>query len=359
MKHNIAFVLLTAAVLALGFYGIDIYEHFCGNSISEISYIERYKENNNAVYLSITNEEIEPFSLIEPYRFSEKAADSYEARELLSCMIKSLARQSSKTYIFQPAGQELENAWRFSKNGYIYTEKWEYLNSAREVRYLDCIVCSRDLSISYIRFYSGDEKSISANEMNDGLAQLNKMSIMFYPKIQEYISSFNNTKYEFMEYYDNCYGLSYDEQEAADYFLNTYIYSSEWKKGNMLLDFVHKYEISRDITELYSPYEADVLSRYWISQLAFLDIYTSAGNPITAGNKISQLYSDHSGEWQRPSYTAEKCVIFQTMRMGSEKLVVMYNVKEKMIEGFYFPRNNLYKLNSGMLIGDFEIPTEN
>ena len=89
-------------------------------------------------------------------------------------MITAMARQHDKSYIFQPVGKELTDALRFDKRGYIFVEKWQYLNSDRETRCLDCIVWTNDMSIAYIRFYSDNAQQLSGTEMNAGLDRLDK-----------------------------------------------------------------------------------------------------------------------------------------------------------------------------------------
>lgn len=338
VKRNILFVALTALILALGFYGADIIGHFFPSDTAEQTFISRDRSNTNAVYLKEDHKKFRPMSLIIKTSQSVNYKENSEVRSITAAMINALSRQYEKTYIFQPAGQELDKALKFDKTGYIYVEKWQYINSDRQTRYLDCIVWANDLSIAYIRFYSDNSSQLSGTEMNAGLDRLNNYSEKFYPYESDFYYTLQQLK---------------DEQVISQGYSNKSLQPEDYLWEGDLIDNVYLGKIgdtSRIIPLVVQKYDSysgaareslgspDVpLVSYWMSQLGFCDIITSSDFPVVGASKITDLMSNQYGVWVKPSYYAKDGIIYQTTNLSGHELTVLYNVREDMIEGYYFP----------------------
>ena len=338
MKRNIIFVALTALILALGFYGADIIGHFFPSDTAEQTFISRDRSNTNAVYLKEEQKKFNPMSLVIKTSQSSNYQQNSEVRIITAAMINALSRQYDKTYIFQPAGQELDKALKFDKTGYIYVEKWQYINSDKQTRFLDCIVWADDLSIAYIRFYSGDSSQLSGTEMNSGLDRLDNYSQKFYPYESDFYFALQQLKDEQVERigYSNKSVPPEEYLWEGDLIDNVYLGKIS-DTSRIIPLIVQKYDSYNDASHnsLGSP---DVpLVSYWMSQLGFCDIITSNDFYVVGASKITDLMSNQYGVWVKPSYSAKDGIIYQTINLSGHELTVLYNVREDMIEGYYFP----------------------
>jgi len=340
VKRNILFVTLTALILALGFYGADIIGRFFPNDTAENAVIARDISNNNAVYLKEDKQRFNPMSLLDRTSQPMMLEGAGELREITAAMITAMARQNDKSYIFQPVGKELTDALRFDKRGYIFVEKWQYLNSDRETRCLDCIVWTNDMSIAYIRFYSDNAQQLSGTEMNAGLDRLDKYSSEFYPYLSDQY-------YTLMQMKDELRQTAYERPEGVD--------ETEWAVmiddfvGTIRVDHFGDYNsILRCIVAKYDAYRENIydncgksenpLIPYWLAHYGFEDVFTSQGYAVVGGCKVCDLFLNQYGVWIKPSYSAKDGIIYQTLTAGTNEITVIYNVRDDMIEGFYFPR---------------------
>ena len=236
--------------------------------------------------------------------------------------------------------KELTDALRFDKRGYIFVEKWQYLNSDRETRCLDCIVWTNDMSIAYIRFYSDNAQQLSGTEMNAGLDRLDKYSSEFYPYLSDQY-------YTLMQMKDELRQTAYERPEGAD--------ETEWAVmiddfvGTIRVDHFGDYNsILRCIVAKYDAYRENIydncgksenpLIPYWLAHYGFEDVFTSQGYAVVGGCKVCDLFLNQYGVWIKPSYSAKDGIIYQTLTAGTNEITVIYNVRDDMIEGFYFPR---------------------
>lgn len=339
VKRNILFVALTALILALGFNGADIIGHFFPSNTAENAVIPRDAANNTAIYLNENKQKFNPMSLVMKSAQRATYGNSNEIRATAAAMITAMARYSDKSYIFMPVGKDLESSFRFDKNGYTYVEKWQYLNSARETRFLDCIVYTADMSIAYIRFYSDDEQQLSGTQMNAGLDRLDKYSAEFYPYISDQYYTLMQLKDELRQY-------SYEKPDDADQTswyvsvvdnLDTIRVDRIGDADGVLRCTVAKYDAYRETVYANCGKTDNPLVTYWLTQYGFEDIITSQGYAVVGGNKINDLFNGLYGVWVKPSYSAKDGIIYQTLTAGTHEITVIYNVDDDMIEGFYFP----------------------
>ena len=339
MKRNILFVTLTALILALGFYGADIIAHFFPSDTAENAVIARDISSNNAVYLKEDKQKFNPMSLVMKSTNGAPYGNSNETRATAAAMITAMARYNDKSYIFMPTGQELDSSLRFDKQGYIYVEKWQYLNSEKETRYLDCIIWTADMSIAYIRFYSGDSQQLSGTQMNAGLDRLDKYSADFYPYISDQY-------YTLMQVKDELRLTAYERPEDADEtewavmaddFVGTVNVDHFGDSDSILRCIVAKINAFRDEVYNNCGKSDNPLVSYWLPQYGFEDVITSNGYAVVGGCKVSDLFLNLYGVWVKPSYSAKDGIIYQTLTAGTYEITVIYNVRDDMIEGFYFP----------------------
>ncbi len=337
VKRNILFVTLTALILALGFYGADIIGRFFPNDTAENAVIARDISNNNAVYLKEDKQRFNPMSLLDRTSQPMMLEGAGELREITAAMITAMARQNDKSYIFQPVGKELTDALRFDKRGYIFVEKWQYLNSDRETRCLDCIVWTIDMSIAYIRFYSDNAQQLSGTEMNAGLDRLDKYSSEFYPYLSDQYYTIMDIKYDVKREYGLFDNHAAEEPSLTTWYGNLADPVRIDRGASILNGIIDKYETYRDVITENSGSENPLIP-YWLAHYGFEDVFTSQGYAVVGGCKVCDLFLNQYGVWIKPSYSAKDGIIYQTLTAGTNEITVIYNVRDDMIEGFYFPR---------------------
>lgn len=340
MKRNFIFVILTAMILALGFYGADIIGHFLPDETAEQVVVARDRSNTNAVYLKEENEQFSPMSLVVKKSQYNSANENTEVRVMTAAMITAMSSQNEKTAIVQPAGQELDKALQFDKTGYVYVEKWQYINSKKQTRFLDCIVWTNDMSIAYIRFYNGDNKQLSGTEMNNGLDRLNNFSDEFYPNISDsyyQITDFKSSYGKDAYYYDRPQENNPELNELGNIMAEQVRIEQLGDAASVLHYTENKYNSYSQYINTKFGISENQLYNFWLSQLAFEDLITSQNYSVMAGNKITDLLIGQYGVWVKPSYSAKDGIIYQTITAGTHEVTVIYNVRDSIIEGFYFP----------------------
>ncbi len=318
MKQNAVFAVLTAIVLAFGFYSMNIVEIFCDkpydNSITNIS-----RSENNAVYISAIDKTINPMTIIEPYSYNEIPEKNIEARSIATAMIKAMSRYDNRITIEWGLNQQLFNGWQISKNGYIYLDKWQYMSLNQNERLLDCIVDMNDYSIVYIRFYNDDDRTPDSSVMYSGLDKLSMEAEEFYPSINDVTEKIKNLMIV----------------EAC----------SPWDHNSMLLKYIERYN---DMKDAISCVTSSSTASFWLSPIALQSLIidhkafmyhqdiTSDTRAMTTQNVLNRFTNDESYTWKKPSYSASGGRIYQTIPIGGDELTVIYSVKEDLIEGYYY-----------------------
>ncbi len=339
MKQNAVFAVLTAIVLALGFYSMDIVEKFydkpCDTSITNIS-----RSENKAVYISAIDKTIAPMKMIVPYPDNEIPEKNDEARSIATAMIKAMSRYDNRITIEWGIQQQLFNSWKFSKNGYIYLDKWQYIAANQTERFLDCIVDMEDYSIAYIRFYNDDDRTPNSSAMYSGLEKLSVEAEEFYPHLNDLLNKFHGQlpEYAEMEIDETLPFQKIFEIEAC----------SPWEHNSMLLKYIERYN---DMKDAVSCVTNSSTASFWLSPIAleyliidhkafmyYQDI-TSDTRAMTTQNVLNRFANDSSYKWTKPSYSASGGRIYQTIPINDDELTVIYSVKEDLIEGYYYNNN--------------------
>lgn len=347
MKQNAIFAVLTAIVLAFGFYSMDIVEIFYDkpydNSIINVS-----RSENNAVFISAVNKTIDPMKIIEPYPYNEIPEKNDEARSIATAMIKAMSRYDNRITIEWGIRQQLFDGWKFSKNGYIYLDKWQYISVNQTERLLDCIVDMKDFSIVYIRFYNDDDKTPNSSTMYSGLDKLSGEAEEFYPHLNDLLSKLQ------VELPVRDESDSFEFNGAAGFHKLFEIEAcSPWDHNSMLLKYIERYN---DMKDAISCVTNSSTASFWLSPVAlqFLIIdhkafmyyqdITSDTKAMTTQNVLNRFINDESYTWKKPSYSASGGRIYQTIPIGDDELTVIYSVKEDLIEGYYYIVKQLDKV---------------
>lgn len=314
MKHNIIFVVLTAVILIAGFFIMDVVQYFSNNTetFQDIS-----KGKDNAVYLSANREIIDPMSIITP---SDNEISEH-TRFTATAIVKAMARHDDITYIAWGTDiPDLSDAWQADENGYIYINKWKYMNyGKKEERLLDCIINPSDYNIVYIRFYCDTEYKVSATEMNISLEKFNSESMKFYTNLEKIELEIT----DYMEYT----GVSEEPLNESEWDFEDnmpYIPSEYYESFFPLTDYIISYTKLKDIiyAVTYSRF-----ATFWISPLGISDVYPTSG-------VLNQFYINPP--LFQPSYSSKDGRIYQTININGMKLTVIYCVTEDIIEGYYF-----------------------
>lgn len=327
MKQNIVFVFLTAIILALGFYAMDIAELF-GFGKDEKKLITAEKTFSKQIYLSNTNTKIAPMELIQ----GETSPADDRSAIAASAIVKAMAKNSSLSSISWGTNSELLSSWQVSENGYIFINGWEYVSERKNKRKLDCIIDSESLTIVYIRFYDDYSDQPTSADVNRGLEQLAEDSEVFY-------SSLGSIRLKLEEELENLRsGNIPDGYLVKNIIINGImeyqrIYAYDTDTLNTMCN--NQYESIKIIIEnLYNS----KLASFMIAPTLFsnTNIYddnteTEIGGVTPILNKIQEC-----PDLESPEYTAYGSCIYQTVTMNDEQFTVIYNVLSNTVEGYFF-----------------------
>lgn len=325
MKHNIIFTVLTAVILALGFYAMDIAELFGFGSTDE-KLIKTEKTGANLIFLSQTNSQINPMELIE----GDLSVPDSNTRSVASAIVKTMAENSDLTSIKWGIRTELMSSWQISENNYIFIKNWEYVNKRMNKRRLDCILNAENFTVVYIRFYDRETNQPSAGDMNRGLERLDKASDEFYPKLDEIIKVFEDKIHSIKENDDD---VSEERIFIQDYFMEEQFISPE-NHFDLLRKYCQQYSIIRKITEETINSE---LAKFWIPPLAVSTIILDekANKNAEGVLPIMEAFLNEPNQTD-PEYTAYGECIYQTFTLGDNSLTVIYNVFSNTVEGYFY-----------------------
>lgn len=330
MKQNIIFTLLTAIILALGFYAIDIAELF-GFGKEKERLITAEKAFSKQIYLSSTNTQIAPMELIQG---NTVPADDRSAAAA-SAIVKTMAKNSSLSSISWGTHSELISSWQVSENGYIFINGWEYVGERKNKRKLDCIIDSESLTMIYIRFYDDDPEQPSSADVNRRLEQLAEDSEFFYSsldsiehKLDEELQKIKSgtipdeylIKRIAINDIKECQRISVYDTDTLNSMCNRH-----YKAMKIIIENLYNSE----------------LASFMISPALFsnINIYdenteTEIGGVTPILNKIQECR-----DLESPEYTAYGSCIYQTVTMNDEQLTVIYNVLNNTVEGYFYNGN--------------------
>ena len=344
MKQNVIFTILTAIILALGFYAMDIAELF-GFGKEEKKLITAEKAVSKQVYLSNTNTQIAPMELIQG---NVAPADDRSAAAA-SAIVKAMAKNSDLSAISWGAHTDLFSSWQISENGYIFISGWEYVSERKNIRLLDCIIDSESLTVIYVRFYDNYSEQPSSADVNQGLKQLAEDSEFFYTsldsialKLEEEIRN-ENPSYEFISL-------------ASIKDLTEHQSISAYDTVALNHKCYNQYIIMKTIVEnLYnSELTSFMIAPASLSTISIFDedTKTEIGGVMPLFEKITQC-----PELESPEYTAYGSCIYQTVSLDDDRLTVIYNVLSNNVEGFFYDRdfssNNSWNVEGFSTIGTF------
>ncbi|MBO5163301.1 MAG: hypothetical protein J6B75_02485 [Ruminococcus sp.] len=327
MKQNIIFTVLTAIILALGFYAMDIAELF-GFGKDEEKLIAVEKAVSKQVYLSNTNTQIAPMELI---RGSVSDADETSAAAA-SAIVRAMAKNSDLSAISWGTHTDLLSSWKISENGWIFINGWEYVSKRKNTRLLDCIIDAESLTVVYIRFYDSISEQPSSADVNQGLKQLAEDSEFFYTSLdsialelqEEILGEASPEKYTNRTL--NITGLK-EQQDVSIYDTYTLNYQC-----------FDKYTTMKNLVEeLYNSELASfMIAPASLSNISILDgdTETEIGGVMPILEKIKER-----PEHEPPEYTAFGSCIYQTVALGDERFTVIYNVLSNNIEGYFYDGN--------------------
>lgn len=329
MKHTIVFILLLAVILAFGYYSVDSADLFSKNSQLEQTQITHSSEYNNAVYLSGEETGFRPMDIIEePDSATMAPWDDKTIRNICTSIIFVLSRYDENSECPLSFADSFSDSLKFSNNGYVYTEKFEYKNVNGQTRYIDCIFTLNDSRLVYLRFYSPENYEFSSDEAESALESFDKDSTSFYSlkgaDIEEIIvinepdpyydyesdyeknaGSYNNFEFDYNVGLDDSFDYTYEHLK--------YVYDST--------------ELKSDSKTLNYWIKPCMITRYLVNGGSY---YLSCVSHIVQGIMISDKFSE-------PEYTIYQGRIYQKVLFGRNQLITIYNIAEDRIEGFFAP----------------------
>lgn len=328
MKHTIAFILLLAVILALGYYSVDSATLFSKDSRLEQTKIPRSQDHNNAVYISGEETGFNPMDIVEKSTYESLPADNQTLRNLCTALILVFSCYDENSECSNSFADAFSDSLKFSSNGYIYTEKFEYENVNGQARYIDLICSIQNLRIVYLRFYSEENYKFSSDEAENALEKFDKDSTSFYSSTGIEIEELININ-EPDPYYD--YESDYDKSSASynnfefDYNIGRDV-SFDYTYSH--LKYVYNSTLIRSDSKTINFWiKPCLLSRYTVNEGEYGFACISH---IVSGILASDSYS-------KPEYTIYQGRIYQTVQFGANQLIIIYNIAEDRIEGFFAP----------------------
>lgn len=323
MKHTVAFVLVLALVLFTGYYSVNIYEFFSGSSGPETR-LRRNVQDYGSAYISGEETGFNPMELI---RNSDNSVSNYSdfsyakcTRDVCAALLSVISHYDIRAQITPDFGYKLSDGFDI-KNGYIYTEKFEYVNVRNEKRYLDCILTGSDLRIVYLRFYSDEDIQVSAEETDEALKEFDSMSRQFYYSVENEV----NAAYNYVEsrgvYLDNQYDIS-DLYHAYDACYEAYLIT---------------YSIVQEFLS-----DDNQLCLFWIAPAFLMPTVFNTNENIFSAVSVAHICEKmiYSSDISDMEYTAYQGRIYQNVFFDNRRLITIYNIRDKCIEGFYAPTSN-------------------
>lgn len=348
MKSKIIFTLLLAVIIIIGVNGVDIAGKFFDDASVESATIDRNSIKSNALYIASPDEiSFNPMEIINSETaiplvsyLNSEATMNYEKAvynaNIYATIIKTLSGYCDTNKYKQAVGASLEDSLMKDGDEYIYVDKFEYLNTEDDKRYVSCIITSFDYSIVYLRFYGDNEKNLDSDDIENGLKRFREYSEIYYKDFYQENEEID-TLYDYsLEYYDE--NDDFEEKCSSIYSLFDK-YTSENKYENPVKYFwvysllISAFDIDIKYYDEYSEENVDYTSN--ISSTGYLiDVLsTSSFNDDT-------LFIDQA------EYVAYDGCIYQTMHFDISNvyntIIVIYNIENNVIEGFYAPSNGYY-----------------
>lgn len=332
MKHRIYFFLLLALVIAVGYYSIDTAKLISDSSQPGSARLDRNVQDYGAVYISGEESGFHPMDIVNnsDNRSYYDVGGYYSGYDFIpkgcaAAIIAVMSHYDIAAQMLPGTGEELSNTLTV-KNGFVYTEKFQYKNVRDETRYLDCIFTESDLRIVYIRFYSNKEYDLTQEETDAALEEFDSTTMSLYYSLRNmspddqtlmemdinYGNYYDITDRRFI--YDTCYETFFDTYSNIIFRLQNYGYANY-----------------RDINSA---------SKLWMPAFFFVR------NSFNYNDKryFCAVAVDHirekiiySRRLSEPEYTTYQGMIYQSIYLDRNELITIYNTAERTIEGFFTP----------------------
>lgn len=328
MKHTVAFVLVLALVLFTGYYSVNIYEFFSGSSRPETR-LRRNVQDYGSAYISGEETGFNPMELIEnagssASNYSEQnyfdTSSSNFIKDICAALLSVISHYDIRAQITPDMGKKLASGLKI-ENGYIYTEKFAYTNVRNETRYLDCILTSGDLRIVYLRFYSDEEIQVSAEETDEALKEFDSMSRQFYYSVENEV----NTAYNYVESRGICLDKQFDISDR--YHAYDACYES----------YLSTYSIIKECIS-----NDNQLCLFWIIPAFLMPTVFNNNENLFSAVSVAHICERmiYSSDISDMEYTAYQGRIYQNVFFDNRRLITIYNIRDRCIEGFYAPTSN-------------------
>lgn len=352
MKYKIIFSVLLITIIFIGIKGVDITEFFFDDNFTEETVVPRDSVNTRAIYIASPNEI--SFHPMEAVENAAVVSQSNHSASICLALVKYMSEYSEDTTFSSSVSTGMRESFISTDNGFYYLQKFAYYNPANEIRYVDCIITHYDYMIVYIRFYSDEEYQLNSDDINEGLENFRISSEKYYSdlpdhleKLDELLSSYGleNSAMD-ISYLDSCYSsfsATFAETYSSKYFSSNDI-EYFWDRSIIpcKIYFWDEYDASDDFKDnYYNEYgEEYAVERYENSAY-------SSGYILEAILDYSNDTYSHTTEMlDSIEYVAYNGRIYQTIKFDPgyyymNSIIVIYNIKNNSIEGFYAPPNTM------------------
>lgn len=320
MKHGLTFVIIMALILSLGYYSVDLVGIFSESSRLEHTNLPRSAKDSGAVYISGEESSFHPMELVGNSNFTMSGYYSDSELNMSSALVAVMSSCNKQSEMTANDGKRLSEYLKVTDSGYIYAEKFSYVNSSGEERFLDCILTG-DIRVVYLNFYSQEELNPTPEETESALKTFDSQSVQFYYYVENYVAELEKD-FEAAGVIDHIAYKINDSENNFDFFYNVYmdIYCFTYNRFIDPQPPVALFWMSPWYFCNLSFYNDNVgfyLNAYGISHIVEKMIYTS---------QISE-----------PQYTTYQGRIYQSIFFDRNELITIYNIHDRCIEGFYAP----------------------
>lgn len=347
MKYKIAFILILTLIVAVGINGIDIAGYFFSDDSLEETVIDRNSVKSNAVYIASPDEiSFNPMETIETgnnsaYYETQSYSSVVYGKKVCTAILEALSGYYDKAEYYSPIDKSIEESICLSSNGYFYLDGYRYLNSEGDTRLLDCIICSGNYRIIYINFYSDSEYTTETNDISEGLNKFREYSEKFYTNLENIENEIPLTVHEY--YYSLMDADPMYVYMLSDIYRELYqIFKSESEISNQSNPVEYFWIYSTLISQIYFR---DIATAYYdnsdyVEEFYEISVY---GVQYIIENILTVFYeTGDSFITDDTEYVAYNGRIYQTIKFNDihyyfNTLIVIYNISENIVEGFYVP----------------------
>ncbi|MBQ8960414.1 MAG: hypothetical protein IJ071_04255 [Ruminococcus sp.] len=327
MKQNIIFALLLGAVLLLGFFSAGVASLLTEDPSGAVTEVPRTAGAAGVVYLSGSETGFDPMGDL--HIFDGNALNtgfvSAKQRSVATAVAQALSSFGDSGQIDDDAAYDLNKAWALSRDGYIYANGWSYTDTAGNARLLDCIIDPIDCSVVYIRFWhEEEEQELSAQDVNRALDRFAEETTAFRYDYELFEQRMDQA-------YEKYYAEAGYENNGDIYEVASYPLISPSDRKSMAESLRVRCSLIRSLAEEITD---SPLTLYWTYALGISTVEIDGfGQP----GGIYDLIYTFIGTDDQPakSYSVYKGRIYQTITVGRQKLITIFNITENCVEGFY------------------------